>query len=323
MRLRRLRLFTLLLASILGFASTAGAQGSGEGALFLLLPVGARATAMGEATAATPPAGDAVWWNPAGIAGVIRAEVLLHHSQSIIGTGDALSFVAPFPLLGVFAISASTLNFGEQELGDGSGGGIGILIPRSVVLAGTYASPIGPWIRAGITYKLVQLRADCSGACQNVESFNASSSAIDIGVQFSRPDHLPVSVGVYLRNAGPRLQVVDTEQADALPTRVHLGVDYRVTPLEKVVPNTRLHVAVELQDRLALDDRLVKVGSELRYHERLFLRGGYLFRDGSGASVGGGIVAGNLSIDIARLMGGLSTELGEPPTFISLRFRFR
>jgi hypothetical protein len=254
---------------------------------------------------------------------VQQFEILLHHSQSIIGTGDALSVVAPFPLLGVFALSASTINFGEQELGDIPGSVTGVLVPRSFVFAASYATALGSWFRAGLSYKLVQMRADCSGACQDLESFTSSTSAVDVGAQFSRQSVFPLAIGAAVRNVGPRLQVVDTEQADALPSRIHLGLDYRWLALERSVKNTQLHLTLELVDRLKVSRPNIGMGTEISYEDRLFFRAGYLFEEGSGASLGGGIRAGNLVIDISRILGGLSADIGEPPTHISLRYRFR
>jgi hypothetical protein len=215
-----------------------------------------------------------------------------------------------------------THNFGEQELGDGPGGASGFLVPRSVVLAATYATPLTGWLCAGLTYKLVQMRADCSGSCQDFESLTSSTSAVDFGLQLSPSETHPFVYGFALRNVGPKLQVVDTEQADALPSRLHFAVEHRVSALERAVKDTRLYISAEMVDRLKVSHPSLRLGSELRYQERLFLRAGYILEDGGGASLGGGIVAGKLFIDFARTLGGLSADIGEPPTHISLRFRF-
>src|SRR5688572_28149048 len=84
--------------------SPASAQPSGlttEGAPFLLLPVGARAVGMGQALVADQPGTEAIWWNPAGVARAERREIAVHHYETIIGTGDAVSILIPSSLLGV------------------------------------------------------------------------------------------------------------------------------------------------------------------------------------------------------------------------------
>jgi hypothetical protein len=79
-------------------ADTASAQGepAQEGALFLLLPVGARAVGLGQAVVADQQGGsESVWWNPAGLARADKGEAAIHHSQSVIGTGDAVTVLVP------------------------------------------------------------------------------------------------------------------------------------------------------------------------------------------------------------------------------------
>src|SRR5918911_3310075 len=93
----------------------AAAQGglAEDGALFLLLPVGARAVGMGQAVVADQPGSEAVWWNPAALARAEKREIAIHHSQSLVGTGDALTLVIPSSVLGVLAVSANIFNYGE------------------------------------------------------------------------------------------------------------------------------------------------------------------------------------------------------------------
>src|SRR5215217_7098097 len=87
-----------------------------DGALFLLLPVGARAVGMGQAVVADQPGSEAVWWNPAALARAEKRELAIHHSQSLVGTGDALTLVVPSSVLGVLAVSANIFNYGEIPL---------------------------------------------------------------------------------------------------------------------------------------------------------------------------------------------------------------
>src|SRR5687768_18182189 len=91
--MRRL-LFSFALTALLA----AGARGQGatgsEGALFLLLPTGAQAVGMGQAMVAAKPGSEGIWWNPASIAGGDKRELAIHHSKTVAGAGDALTFVS-------------------------------------------------------------------------------------------------------------------------------------------------------------------------------------------------------------------------------------
>src|SRR5215470_567552 len=82
-----------------------------EGALFLLLPVGARSVGMGQAVVADRPGSESVWWNPAAIGAATRREAAIHHSQSVAGTGDAVTIVLPSSLLGVLALSVNIFDY--------------------------------------------------------------------------------------------------------------------------------------------------------------------------------------------------------------------
>ncbi len=102
----------------------ARAQGlSPEAALFLLVPVGARAVGMGQADVASDIGGEAMWANPAGLARLTQKEVSINHSQTIIATGDALNAVFPAGKAGVISASAYLVNYGSQDATDNSDAG--------------------------------------------------------------------------------------------------------------------------------------------------------------------------------------------------------
>lgn len=310
-------------AALLGATvAPAAAQGdvSTEGALFLLLPVGARAVGMGHAVVAERAGSESVWWNPAGLGRLESYEVAIHHSQNLIATGDAVSVVLPFPLLGVFAVSANVLNYGEQEINDGSGAS-GFLLPRSFVYAATYATSIADRVAAGITYKVVQLRFDCSGSCPPNARVVATTSALDFGVQYDVSPVSPVTIGLAVRNLGLRVQVNDSEQSDPLPTRVQVGVSYRLPPFDGV-KDTEVRLSGDLVDKLRVENPSGRVGIELAYQKRYYFRTGYVLEEGGGPAIGAGFGAGGLFVDIARVMGGLYAEAGEPPIHVSLRYLF-
>lgn len=315
-----------LLAAVLsmGAAATAGAQAAEDGALFLLLPVGARAVGMGQAVVADQGGSEALWWNPAGIARSEKPEAAIHHSQSVVGTGDAVAVVVPSSLLGVLALSVNILNYGEQEVTDVDVGAIGSILPRSFVYAATYATPIGDHINAGLSYKVVQFRVDCSGACPQNSAFAATSSALDFGAQFSLDGLVPATLGVALRNVGPRLQVNDNPQSDPLPTRLQIGALYRVGLVERYAKGAELHLTGDLLDRVRLSDPSARVGADVVWHKKIHARAGYVFDSGEagGPSVGLGLTAGSLVVDIARLFEGLSSAAGQAPTYLSLRYLF-
>src|SRR5215211_8618260 len=111
----------------------------GEGALDLLLPTGARAVALGQATMAVAGTTESVWWNPSGLARMRGTSAAIHHSQSGGGTADAVAVVAHSRVLGSFGVSASLRDFGSSANADDTGAEGGTILPRSLIYAATYA----------------------------------------------------------------------------------------------------------------------------------------------------------------------------------------
>jgi hypothetical protein len=325
MRLRRFSALSPYLLSAAVCASSAAAQSnSSDGALFLLLPVGARAVGMGQAMVAERPGSEAVWWNPSAIARQDKKEIAIHHSQTIAATGDAISFVLPTASIGALALSVNVLNFGDQQITDPGGVPVGVVLPRNILLAATYGAVLGKRFNAGVNYKRLQYRVDCSGQCTNVSTFTATSSAVDFGVQYDLPTKSPLTLGAAVRNLGTRLQINDREQADPLPTRIEVGAEYKLPFIDQLVADTEVRLAADVIADRYVDHPAARVGMDVTYEKNIHLRGGYVANDANGArtALGFGIGTGHLIFDIARTFGGLSADAGQTPTYLSLRYLF-
>jgi len=311
---------------ILGLAATsAGAQGSSsDGALFLLLPVGAQTVGMGQATVAERLGSESIWSNPAGVARQEKREVAIHHSETIAARGDVITVLVPRRPLGSFALSVHVLDFGNQQITDPGGTPIGLVLPRNLLFAGTFGAAVGKWLSLGVTYKRLQYRVDCSGQCANVSTFSATSSAVDFGAQYDVGSGAPIRLGAAVRNIGTKLQINDREQADPLPTRLELGVSYQVSFIEKYVSDIGLRLAGDVVATETADDPSARLGADLTYQKTVHLRGGYIANDtdGANAAIGFGLGTGRLIFDIARTFGGLSEDAGKTPAYVSLRFTF-
>ncbi len=304
----------------------AGAQTSStDGALFLLLPVGAETVGLGQAAVSLRLGSESIWSNPAGIARQSVREAAIHHSETIAARGDVITIVLPHRPAGTFAVSFNLLDFGNQQITDPGGTPVGLVLPRNILIAGTYAGSIGKYLSLGATYKRLQYRVDCSGQCANVSTFSASSSAIDLGAQYDLPgDSSTLRFGAAVRNIGTRLRVNENEQADALPTRIELGASYGLSFIKKYVSDIEVRVSGDGIATKSLDHPSARFGSDLIYQNTVHLRGGYLINDadGSKAAVGFGLGTGRLTFDIARTFGGLSEDAGKTPAYVSLRFTF-
>ena len=308
--------------------SPAMAQGGvgGEGGIFLLRPVGARAVGMGQAVVARSDGSEGLWWNPAALAGATRREMSIHHSQDFFATGDALTLVVPSPLLGVVSLSADLQNYGEQEnTTDPGTPSTGTILSRSFVLSAAYATAIGGRTRTGVAFKVVQLRVDCTGPCDFPNEV-AQTFAIDAGVQHELGASRRFVVGVGLRNMGLPLQVEDSPQADPLPSRVQVGMLYRYPVSARYAQDLEINLSADVIDGLRISRPLPRLGAEIAWQKRAFVRGGYVFEssgsESGGPALGLGLISNNLIVDLARVFSGFSVDAGQAPTYLSIRLAF-
>lgn len=310
---------------VLALAAAFPAASAQNETAFLLLPVGARTLGQGQATVASETGSEAVWANPASLARQTTRETAIHHSTTLAVTGDALTFVTPARAIGVIGLSVNLYNLGEQQITEGPDQTpVGLLLPRNVVYALTLARALGSHFNAGVNYKLVQARIDCTGQCGDIGTGSGTASAVDLGAQYRVSDKVPLTLGIALRNIGGDLRGTPDEPPAELPRRLQMGASYRLRFIDRYLADMDVRVSGELDSTSGFDDRGFRFGSAIVYQNRVHLRAGWGSADteASGPSVGFGISAGKLSFDIARTFEGLSADAGEPPTYFSLRYNF-
>lgn len=325
---RTLRALALL--ALAAPARAADAQFNEAGAQPLLLPLGARTVGVGGAVVASQLGAESQLSNPAGLGFATAREITLLHGQDILARRDLLAVVLPSRRLGTFALSGYLVNLGETPATDDFGNQIGTSYPRSVSAAASYASTFARDFSVGLTYRVIQLRFDCSGTCTvpGAPAENAvrgTSSMVDIGAQYDFRKRAPIAIGAAVRHLGLRVQVKDGDQADPLPTQFAIGARYDVTALARSVKDARLRLSTDVVRGLGAggSDPAVHLGAEGTFRETFALRGGWLQRRGdSGPSVGFGYQSKRLGFDVARRLSGFSVEAGDPPTYVGLRYLF-
>ena len=280
---------------------------------------------MGQTMVAAKPGSEGIWWNPASIGGEHQKELAIHHSKTIAGVGDALSFVLPTHSFGTLAISLNILNIGDQQVTDEFGNVVGVILPRDVVFAGSYALNLTRRLAAGLNYKVIQLRVDCSGQCSSVGPEVESSRAVDLGTQYEFEMGAPITIGVAIRNLGGALNSRETNQQNPLPTQVEAGLLYRLKFLDHYVKDTELRVGASYIDSRQFGGESVRFGTDVTYQGKVHLRAGYVGHDqrnDASASLGFGLQSGSFVFDIARTFGGLPADNGQTPVYVSLRYLF-
>lgn len=324
--MRQSRFSLAVLVTGLGLTRPLAGQATREitegGAAFLLVAVGARATALGQAAAADAGTGEAAFWNPAGLALIPGTELALHHAATFVSDNTVLSAYLASSLLGVVGVAAYLVDYGAQDVVPGPDQPpTGRILPRNVELVASYATALSRSIAVGVNYKLIQLRDDCSGDCGAFRTIVGTTHGVDLGLQYGANAPTGIRLGVAVRHAGFDLQLENANQADPLPTRVAAGAAYRVklpTPSDAETSFARLLIDVENPccSRLHPDLRL---GAELGYGELLRLRAGYalLHSASRGPSVGVGLKFRRLVVDFARVF--FTAGNFDEPVYLSLR----
>ncbi len=317
-----------LVASALPASASARAQDSAsgsEGALFLLLPVGAKSIAMARAATATRGA-ESVWWNPAGLAGESESRIDIFRGEDLAGDATAISGLIGDASLGTLGLSYMLFDGGTQDFRDAQGNFLGKASYRNHLGVLSAASEVLPHLALGLNFKVIQSRFACRGQCIDA-GITATTWAVDMGAQWRDVLSLPVTLGAALVHLGGDLQVFNEEQADPLPTRVRLAVAWDV--LRHWVETDELHgvLTVELEDRWRdPGSPATYVGAELSAggtEQAIFVRAGYAFGaqlQVDGAGVGVGIRYDRFDLGIAKSLASSSLVGDTEPVQISLGF---
>ena len=316
----RQRLSSLLATTALVAVAPLAAQENGteqaSGAPFLLFPVGGRATAVGQAAIADAGTTEAAFWNPAGLATLGGTELAVHFASTFVSNNTVLSAYFSANRLGVFGASAYLVDFGSQPVVGGPGVPVGRISPKNIELIASYATSIMSDLTFGLNYKMIQLRQDCTGQCGSFPSISGTTHAIDVGLQYVFGSDDNLRLGFAIRHAGFKLQLRNEEQADPLPTRVQVGIIYRL-----LLPRLRgsdqrfdARILLDVDDQWGkYDSPEPRVGLDVGLEEVVRLRAGYAFLDSQsrGPSVGIGLRFGSIAVDVARVVF-VSSSFDEP-----------
>jgi hypothetical protein len=287
---------------------------STEGALFLLLPVGAKGVALGRAmTAMQGP--ESVFWNPAGLAPVDHSRFVMIRGDQVAGTETAASLLFAKPGVGVLGVSYLLLDEGSQDLTDADGNVVGTISVRNHLAVLSAATRLLGHLDVGVNLKMVQFRLSCRGLCPEGGTV-ATTYAVDAGIQLEPSHAFPLRVGAMVAHMGPRFQVVNAAQADPLPTRARVAVAYNVLRSLTQRRDLQAWITTEVQERVRNPGPMAfYVGSELKagVEDALYLRAGYVVNDvdaESGARVGLGLHYERFDLSIAKSLA-VSTLTGQ------------
>ena len=282
-----------------------------EGALFLLLPVGAQGVSLGRAmTWVAGPEG--AFWNPAGLAGIDRSQAVLVRGDHPAGTATAATVLWAARGAGTLGASYYLLDAGEIEQTDEFGRFTGTISIRNHLGIISAATMLGDAVAAGLNFKVIRFQLGCRGICSD-QGTTATTYAVDAGLQASMNN---LRLGAMVAHLGPSLQVLNAAQADPLPSRVRVSAAYDIISVITELETLSAWIALEVEDRVrSLGTLSYHLGAELTAGQvdRLSLRAGYVWSDldqEDGARVGLGLRFEGFDLSIAKALA-VSTLTGE------------
>jgi hypothetical protein len=266
-----------------GGAATVGAAGVGAQRVgttagsFLKIGVGARAVGMGESFVAVANDPSTIYWNPAGVASLIRREGAISHvSWPADIAYEHLTYIAPVRSIGgSIGLQFGMLHTDIQETTEERPFGTGVTFTYADWLAGaTYGRRLTDRLLVGVGGKLVHedLGADVGGTSVN-------TWLVDIGSIY----YLGISsvrIAMTLANFGPDFQPggdytastgeVRAYDAFSPPTTFRFGVAWE--PIER--EQQRLTTSIEF-NQPSDNQLLAKAGLEYEVNRRFAVRTGY------------------------------------------------
>jgi len=326
-RSRGVLLAVLALVTLPASSLAQSGGSSTEGALFLLLPIGAKAVGVGRAMTALPGA-ESVWWNPAGLAEVREGRILLYRGDhGLSGEATAASVIFTHPELGGLGVSYQLMDVGSDDVTDEFGNVVGEFTGRNHLGVVSLATRLWDRLNVGVNFKVVQARFSCRGQCTDA-GVAATTFAVDAGAQVVPVPGLPLRLGAMVAHAGSDFQHVNEEQADPLPTRMRAGAAYEVLGHFLDTDDLNLSLAVEMEDAWRdPGSPATYVGTEFTAGsgDVLYVRAGYVFGaelQVDGAAVGVGLHYERFDLGLAKSLAASNLSDESEPVHISFGFVF-
>ncbi|MDD3627254.1 MAG: PorV/PorQ family protein [bacterium] len=292
-------LLPLLICATMAFGEVAENAGT-AGAVFLKIPVSARASAMGDAFVALSNDANAIYWNPAGLTAVEGTSLSFTHQ-------DLIADIAYEYIGGAMKLDFGTLGFGvsyvhmddiDKTTVDEPDGTGETFTSTDTALAVAYAKMFNK-LAFGLSLKYVT---------EKIDDASASSPALDLGIGYQMND---LSFGFAITNIGGTMKW--DKESDPLPMTVKAGIGYTlmngdmVLALDLNYPND-----ADIQGGFGIEYTIAKI---------VAVRAGYKFNyDIYDLTAGIGIKYNNFAFDFAYVP--VSEDLLGSTQKFSLTFNF-
>jgi len=309
----------LLVLSFTAAFASGGKRNGTAGAQELLLPVGAKAMAMGGTDIAGIVGVEALYWNPAGISGMEGSVEAAFSVMNYIADINVLFGAVAVNMggIGSIGLSVKSLDIGDipvttVQRPEGTGA---MFSPRFTVVGLSYSNFLTASIKVGVSFNLIS---------EQIMSSTATGVGIDAGVQYDRFALVEgLKLGLVLKNFGPQMKFSGPDlirraedpnslrgsqfySIDAasfeLPSQLALGITY-----EQKASETFSWLVTTAYESNNFANDAIKLGAEVGWNDMFFLRGGYNYVSEAnddkaeyifGPTLGGGIFVRTNALDL-------------------------
>ncbi|MBI4051335.1 MAG: PorV/PorQ family protein [Elusimicrobia bacterium] len=214
---RSILFLVFFISSFILHPSSLFAEAGRTAAAFLKRPLGARASAMGQAYVAMEGDVNSLGYNPAALATLSGPVLSTMYSTGL--TDDGFGFLSYGHPTSWGTLSAGLIYFngGNIELNLSSGLREYRMAEEDTVWMGGYALRLAPGFFVGVVGKWIQLKL--------VQEFTAKSQAVDGGLLWETPLK-GLSLGGSLQNVGKEVRF--EQEGDPLPKTWRGGAAYRI-----------------------------------------------------------------------------------------------
>jgi hypothetical protein len=267
----------------------AGGAGSSSGN-FLKLGTGVRAAGMGDTGAACSSGAEAIYWNPAGIAGA-GGEVLLSHTiwaaETSIETAGAVVPVSPGSNMGLLV---NYFMSGTIDKVDNTGLLTGTYSNSDMSVALCFGTNLLSGVPLGLSVKYIG---------STIDGTSATAFAADVGAKYDFGSML--TAGLAVQNIGMQLKY--TTVAESLPLNIKAGVLFKADKSFLIAGDVNFPNDGSMGFSVGAEYQL-----DLGTSMTAALRAGYKSSGTgnlSGLSTGAGVVFSSFQLDYALVMFGV------------------
>ncbi len=254
------------------------------GGVILKESLGARSLAMGDAYVGVASSPETIFWNPAGLTTMEKAEVSAMYFKEVADMGlMSIQYAQPLDF-GALGIAIESFSAGDMELNCLDGTSKTVNAQSDYIINLAYGRKLGTSFSAGANLKYLNSTL--------AEAESASTFTVDLGCLYQLTQVKGLSLGVNLQNIGGGMKYIEEE--DPLSFTIRAGAAYT-----KALRNNTLTISGDLNKPKELSTRF-NMGAEYLYNQIIALRAGYKFGyDLDSFTAGFGVKINRYSLDYA------------------------